>query len=175
MRVAGGRRGRRCSSRPSQLLCRSSSSYGRHSRHAPPRAPPPAARPAEHTSTRAGRGGGASMMVHNPDFVQSTRRLATDLKIYIMSFISYYFAYFTYCMKFLLYHLFSLYHLVCIMTNCIYYVHYCNYVHYFVYNNYCGRYFLYLVLRLDSDKVVCPFQYFEMQIWHPTSEKALKQ
>jgi hypothetical protein len=37
----------------------------------------------------------------------------------------------------------------------------------------CGRYFLFLVL----DKVVCPFlvKYFEMSIWHPTSEKALDE
>ena len=37
----------------------------------------------------------------------------------------------------------------------------------------CGRYFLFLVL----DKVVCPFlvKYFEMPIWHPTSEKALEE
>jgi hypothetical protein len=37
----------------------------------------------------------------------------------------------------------------------------------------CGRYFLFLVL----DKVVCPFlvKYFEMPIWHPTSEKALDE
>ena len=34
----------------------------------------------------------------------------------------------------------------------------------------CGRFFLFLVL----DKVACPFlvKYFEMPIWHPTSEKA---
>jgi hypothetical protein len=37
----------------------------------------------------------------------------------------------------------------------------------------CGRYFLFLVL----DKVVCPFlvKYFEMLIWHPTSEKVLDE
>ena len=36
-----------------------------------------------------------------------------------------------------------------------------------------GRFFLLLVL----DKAVCPFlvKYFEMQIWHPTSEKALDE
>ncbi len=36
-----------------------------------------------------------------------------------------------------------------------------------------GRYFLFLVL----DKVVCPFmvRYFEMPIWHPTSEKDLDE
>ena len=36
-----------------------------------------------------------------------------------------------------------------------------------------GRFFLFLVL----DKVVCPFmvKYFEMPIWHPTSEKALDE
>ncbi len=34
-------------------------------------------------------------------------------------------------------------------------------------------FFLFLVL----DKVVCPFlvKYFEMPIWHPTSEKALDE
>ena len=37
----------------------------------------------------------------------------------------------------------------------------------------CGRFFLFLVL----DKVICPFlvKYFEMPIWHPTSEKALDE
>ena len=37
----------------------------------------------------------------------------------------------------------------------------------------CGRFFLFLAL----DKVVCPFlvKYFEMPIWHPTSEKALDE
>jgi hypothetical protein len=37
----------------------------------------------------------------------------------------------------------------------------------------CGRYFLFLVL----DKVICPFmvRYFEMPIWHPTSEKDLDE
>ncbi len=35
------------------------------------------------------------------------------------------------------------------------------------------RYFLFLVIA----KVVCPFlvKYFEMPIWHPTSEKALDE
>ena len=37
----------------------------------------------------------------------------------------------------------------------------------------CGRFFLFLVL----DKVVYSFlvKYFEMPIWHPTSEKALDE
>ena len=37
----------------------------------------------------------------------------------------------------------------------------------------CGRFFLFLVL----DKVVCPFlvKYFDMPIWHTTSEKALDE
>ncbi len=45
------------------------------------------------------------------------------------------------------------------MTNCIYHIDFENYVHYFIYNNYCARYFLFLIL----DKVVCPFlvKYFE--------------
>ncbi len=36
-----------------------------------------------------------------------------------------------------------------------------------------GRYFLFLVL----DKAVCPFlvKYFEMPIWHPTSENTLDE
>ncbi len=36
-----------------------------------------------------------------------------------------------------------------------------------------GRYFLFLFL----DKAVCPFlvKYFEMPIWHPTSEKTLDE
>ncbi len=50
---------------------------------APPReaspAPPPNAIPASRTSVRAGRGGGASRTVRNPDPVQSTRRSATVL------------------------------------------------------------------------------------------------
>ena len=50
---------------------------------APPReaspAPPPNAKPASRTSVRAGRGGGASRTVRNPDPVQSTRRSATVL------------------------------------------------------------------------------------------------
>ena len=35
----------------------------------------------------------------------------------------------------------------------------------------CGRYFSFLVL----DKMVCPYlvKYFEMPIWHPTSEKTV--
>ena len=43
----------------------------------------------------------------------------------------------------------------------------------FLFMTLCGRYFLYLVL----DKVVCPFlvKYFEMPIWHPTSEKTLNK
>jgi hypothetical protein len=37
----------------------------------------------------------------------------------------------------------------------------------------CGRHFLFLVL----DMVICPFmvRYFEMPIWHPTSEKDLDE
>ena len=37
----------------------------------------------------------------------------------------------------------------------------------------CCRYFLFLILN----KVVCPYlvKYFEMPIWHPTSEKTLDE
>ncbi len=45
---------------------------------------------------RAGRGGCASTTARNPDPVQSTRRLAKDLKFHILSLISYHFAYFSY-------------------------------------------------------------------------------
>jgi hypothetical protein len=64
-----------------------------------------AARPALRTSTRADRGGGAAMTARNSDPVQSTRGLATNLKLYIISLISHYIAYFTYYTKYILFSL----------------------------------------------------------------------
>ncbi len=63
---------------------------------APSPAPRPATKPASLTSTRAGRGGGASKTARNPDPVQSTCRLATDLKVNIISLISLISIYVTY-------------------------------------------------------------------------------
>ena len=48
------------------------------------------------------------MTARNPDPVQSTRGLATNLKLYIISLISHYIAYFTYCTKSILFSLISL-------------------------------------------------------------------